>query len=79
MRFTTGGGALNAIFLGWPEGPVTIAALGTQAAGRIERATLLGGGKVAIRRTADGLILTLPPAPAGAMLPVVRLEGPGLV
>ena len=79
VRFTAGGGALNAIFLGWPEGPVTVKALGTQAGGRIERATLLGGGSVAMQRTAEGLTLTLPPAPEGAMLPVVRLEGPGLV
>lgn len=79
VRFTTGGGGLNAIFLGWPDAPVTIAALGTRAPGRIERATLLGGGSVTMQRTAEGLTLTLPPAPVGAMLPVVRLEGAGLV
>ncbi|UZK70292.1 alpha-L-fucosidase [Sphingomonas sp. S1-29] len=78
VRFTTAGGALNVILLGWPDGPVTIAALGTRAAGRIERATLLGGGEVAMRRSASGLMLTLPPRPAGGSLPVVRLEGSGL-
>ncbi len=79
VRFTTSAGGLNVILLGWPDRPVTIAALGTGKTGRIERATLLGGGTVTMRRGADGLTLTLPPAPAGAMLPVVRLEGAGLV
>ncbi len=78
VRFTTKDGALNAILLGWPTGPVTIRALGSKAAGRIERATLLGGGTVSMRRSADGLTLTLPPAPAGSMLPVIRLDGSGL-
>ncbi|WP_033921951.1 alpha-L-fucosidase [Sphingomonas sp. 37zxx] len=78
VRFTTGGGALNVILLGWPDTPVTIKALGTGAAGRIERATLLGGGEVALRRASDGLTLTLPPAADGALLPVIRLEGAGL-
>lgn len=78
VRFTVTGDALNVILLGWPDHPVTIAALGSRAPGRIERATLLGGGQVALQRGADGLTLTLPPAPSGAMLPVVRLDGVGL-
>ena len=78
VRFTTGDGGLNLILLGWPDRPVTVKALGSGFAGRIERATLLGGGAVRMRRTGDGLTLTLPPAPAGALLPVVRLEGEGL-
>lgn len=79
IRFTSGGGVLNVILLGWPDRPVTVRALRTGTPGRIERATLLGGGPIEMRRTDAGLSLTLPPAPPGALLPVVRLEGSALV
>ncbi|WP_347304639.1 alpha-L-fucosidase (plasmid) [Croceibacterium sp. TMG7-5b_MA50] len=81
VRFTVTGDTLNAVLLDWPGQPVRIAALGRTAlpAARIERATLTGGRPVPFRRTADALELDLPPAASGDMIPVVRLEGAGLV
>ena len=78
IRFTTKDGALFAAMLEWPDAPLRIASLGQQA-GQVAAARLLGGGPVPFRQDADGLVLTLPPRPAGAMVPVVRLDGPGLV
>lgn len=78
VRFTTKDGGLNIILLGWPDRPVTVKALGSGFDGRIDRAVLLGGGDVRMRRTAAGLTLELPPPPPGGMLPVVRLDGAGL-
>jgi len=77
VRYTVKGGALYAAFLVWPEGPVTLKALPADAA--IERMTLVGGGKVKFVRGAAGLTLTLPPAEKGAIVPVVRIDGRGIV
>jgi alpha-L-fucosidase len=81
VRFTTKEGALFAAFLKWPSVPVRIAALGGRALGsvRIERATLLGGGSVAVAQDDAALAMTLPPPHGAAIVPVVRLEGRGLV
>ncbi|MGN6270945.1 MAG: alpha-L-fucosidase [Sphingomonas sp.] len=81
VRFTTKEGALFAALLKWPSVPVRIAALGGRALGslRIERATLLGGGSVAVAQDDAALSMTLPPPHDGAIVPVVRLEGRGLV
>lgn len=78
VRFTTKEGALNVILLAWPDSPIMIKSLSTSAVGRIEKATLLGSGPIAMRHNTEGLMLSLPPAPPGAMLPVIRLDGNGL-
>ena len=75
VRFTVTAGALHAILLEWPETPVTVTVL---AGRRVDRATLADGRPVAVRPVAGGLELTLPGARAGEMVPVVRLDGPGL-
>ncbi len=81
VRFTTNKGALYALFLGWPQGDVTIEALGRNrfADGVVERVTLLGGGSMAHRRDARGLHLTMPANPGGGFVPVLKIEGRGLV
>ncbi|RIA45899.1 alpha-L-fucosidase [Hephaestia caeni] len=80
VRFTVKDGALCAILLAWPTGPVTIAALGRDAlpGATIEHVRLVGGGPLAIDRSDAGLRLALPPAGAGDVVPVVRIEGRGL-
>ena len=81
VRFTTKDGKLFMAMLRWPEGPVTVPALGTRAlpGATIERVRLVGGGPVAVERGEDGLKLSLPRAEAGAFVPVVAIEGRGLV
>ena len=75
IRFTTRAGNLYAIFLAPPSGTATIAAL-PPTAGRVERATLLGGGAIPFRQGDGGLTLEMP-ATTG-IAPAVRLEGHGL-
>jgi alpha-L-fucosidase len=76
VRFTTKGGTLFMAMLKWPDRPVAVPALrGT----RIARATLVGSGPVTMTAGAAGPSFTLPPAGAGDIVPVVALEGPGLV
>ena len=81
VRFTTNKGALYALFLGWPQGDVTVEALGRHrfAGGAVERVTLLGGAAIAHRRDARGLHLTMPVNPGGGFVPVLKIEGRGLV
>jgi alpha-L-fucosidase len=81
VRFTVKDGRLFMALLRWPEGPVTVAALGTRALpdATIERVTLVGGGAVAVERGEAGLRLALPRAKAGEFVPVVAIEGRGLV
>src|SRR3546814_15706323 len=81
VGFTTKHGALDADVLAWPNAPVTIAALGRSAMPdvRIERVRLIGGGPLAVDHDDAGLHLSLPPAGAGDIVPVVRIEGRGLV
>ncbi|SFN95840.1 alpha-L-fucosidase [Sphingomonas sp. OK281] len=81
VRFTTNKGALYALFLRWPRGDVTIEALGRNrfADGVVERVTLLGGGSVAHRRDPRGLRLTMPANPGNGFVPVLKIEGRGLV
>ena len=78
VRFTTGGGGLNAFLLDWPTGETMIRALGTQA-GVVERVSLIGGDVLRFTQGPDGLRFTLPPATAGAFVPGLRIEGRGLV
>jgi alpha-L-fucosidase len=81
VRFTVKNGTLFAALLRWPEGPVMLSSLASRAmpGARIERATLVGGGPVAFERDGSGLKLTLPRAGAGEVVPVIALEGVGLV
>jgi alpha-L-fucosidase len=80
IRFTTGGGALYALFLGWPSGTATIEALAVgRSAGTIERVALLGGGTLRHRRDAAGLHVEMPPARQDAFVPVLRIDGRGLI
>lgn len=81
VRFTTRSGALYAILLGWPQAETAIRSLGRNAlAGAvIERVDLLGGPKLRFQQGADALQLTLPPAQASALVPVLRIRGRGLV
>ena len=60
IRFTTKGDALYAIGLGWPEGTVTIASLGTEA-GQIETTSMLGSGApLTWSQDEDGLTVQMP-------------------
>jgi len=79
VRFTTNGGALYLLFLGWPSGTATVTSLARgRWQGAVERATLLGRGPVRHRQDAAGLHLDLPRKPDGGFVPVVRLDGRGL-
>ncbi len=81
VRFTVKNGVLHMAMLQWPTGPVRVPSLGSGAlkGGKIARATLLGGGPVEVRQEAEGATFTLPPAKPGQMVPVLRLDGEGLV
>jgi alpha-L-fucosidase len=80
IRFTTNKGALYAVFLGWPEGAATVGSLArTVNSGLVERVTLLGSGVVAHRQDAKGLHVTMPANTRGGFVPVLKLEGRGLV
>jgi alpha-L-fucosidase len=81
VRFTVKDGVLHMAMLRWPDMPVRVPSLGFTAlkGARIARVNLLGGGAATIRQNADAAILTLPHAPIGAFVPVVRLEGEGLI
>ena len=81
IRFTTKKGALYAILLGWPQGQSAIQSLGRNAiAGAVvERVDLLGGPKLQFWHEADALRLTLPAQRTGALTPVLRIRGRGLV
>ena len=80
VRFTAKGGTLYAILLGWPQGEIAIRSLGSEAMpdARIERMELLGGPRLAFRREADALRLTLPPQQSRIFIPVVRIRGRGM-
>ena len=75
VRYTRNGGRLYALFLKPPAGEVLLSAL-PPSAGRVERATLLGGGAVSFRQGDGGLRLELPQGLG--VVPAVRLEGQGL-
>jgi alpha-L-fucosidase len=80
VRFTVKDGVLHMMLLQWPTGPVRVPSLGLGALkdGIIARATLLGGGPVAVRQEADAATFTLPRAQPGQFVPVLRLDGAGL-
>ncbi|MDE2182195.1 MAG: alpha-L-fucosidase [Alphaproteobacteria bacterium] len=82
IRFTRKGDVLYAAVLGQPAAnAVTIASLAQGShlvGGTIERVTLLGAGPIAFTRDAAGLSATLPPAPKGVFVPVLKIEGNNL-
>lgn len=80
VRFTTKGGALYAILLGWPERETAIASLGTRALpdAAVERIDLIGGPELSFKRDGNALRLALPPAGKGAFVPALRIRGRGL-
>jgi alpha-L-fucosidase len=81
VRFTVKNGTLNMAMLQWPQGPVRVPSLGLGplSGARIARATLRGGGPVVVKQDVDAATFTLPRAQAGEFVPVLRLEGSGLV
>lgn len=80
VRFTSRDGTLYAIFLEWPEREHLVESLGRAALGdaRIDRIDLLGGPPLDFSQERDGLRITIPLAPSGAFVPVVRISGAGL-
>lgn len=81
VRFTTNKGALYAIMLLWPTGTARIASLGRRAlsGASIARADLVGGGKLAWKQDDEGLEISFPKPAPGQMVPVVKLQGAGLL
>lgn len=77
VRYMVKDGALFAAFLVWPESPVTLTQIPRAAV--VERVTLVGGGKAKFARSDAGLTVTLPPPEKGAVVPVVRIDGRGIV
>ncbi|MHC4985147.1 MAG: alpha-L-fucosidase [Planctomycetota bacterium] len=70
VRFTTDGDALNAILLNWPEGgglTLKLLASGENAAVVKSVSLLATGEALPFEQTADGLTITLPPDPPGAL------------
>lgn len=81
IRFTSGGGRLNAFFLDWPEGQSAIASLGRQAVGgaEIESIRMADGRPVTFRHEADALRLELPRPADEGFVPGIIIMGRGLV
>lgn len=80
IRFTTKAGALYALVLDQPRGPVVIKALAEGQPGRVERVELLGAsGPLQFERGPDGLSVRLPEGAPPAFTPVLKLNGAGLV
>ena len=81
VRFTVKNGVLHMVLLQWPTGPVRVPSLGAGAlkGAKIARATLLGGGRVEVRQDADSAVFRLPAGKPGQIVPVIRLDGRGLV
>src|SRR3546814_1286011 len=63
----------------WPKSTLRIASLGRRALGgaSIAKAEVVGGGKLAWKQEDDALVLTLPPAKPGQMVPVVHVTRAG--
>ncbi len=80
IRFTTKGGALYAIALGWPEdGKLVLKSLASTGSGKINKIALLGSkGKVTWNRTPEGLVVTLPAGKVSPYTFALRIEGTDL-
>lgn len=77
IRFTTKGGVLYALALGWPDdGKLVIKSLANTGSGKIRRVTLLGSkGKLIWNRTQEGLTVTLPAQRPSPYTCALRIEG----
>jgi len=81
IRFTTKGGALYAIALGWPaDGRLTVRSLAkTAEGGAVTGVSLLGhDGKVEWTQTAEGLVVTLPEKKVSPYTCGLKIAGTGL-
>ena len=83
IRFTTKGKTLYAIALGWPDdGKVVIKSLAKtddSSVNKIRRIGLLGyKGKLRFEQTAEGLIVTLPPAKLSDLTCSLKIKGSNL-
>jgi alpha-L-fucosidase len=80
IRFTTKGGLLYAIALGWPEdGKLTIKSLANTAQGQIKDISLLGSkAKLTWTQTSQGLVVTLPAQKLSPYTCGLRIKGTGL-
>ncbi|QDH71262.1 alpha-L-fucosidase [Marilutibacter alkalisoli] len=84
IRFTTKGGVLYAIALGWPRDGVmrihTLAEESALAPGAIERVEMLGSTEsLPFERNRRGLEVRLPEGLAGSMAVALKIRGNGLV
>ena len=61
IRFTTKGGALYAITLGWPQGEFTLHSVRAESGNADARVELLGHGAVPHRLNAENQIVISPP------------------
>jgi alpha-L-fucosidase len=80
IRFTTKGGTLYAIALGWPEdGKLLIKSLASTGSGKIRKVSLLGSkAKLTWDRTAEGLVVNLPPEKLSPYTCALRIQGTDL-
>jgi alpha-L-fucosidase len=80
IRFASKGGDLFAFFMEWPDREIAVTSLGGNvlSGARVERVELLGGGPVQFRQDGDALRVTLPANANGSIVPVVRVQGPGI-
>lgn len=78
VRFTQTPKAVYAITLAWPDtNEVTIRSMAEGSElypGKISRVDLLGFGRVGFRRTAAGLVVTLPARRVNTIAPVLRIR-----
>ncbi|MGM9486454.1 alpha-L-fucosidase [Ideonella sp. YS5] len=84
IRFTTKGGALHAIALGWPQdGVMRVSSLAQDSAfapGSIDRVEVVGAaGSLPFQRTRKGLEVRVPEGLAGSPAIALKLFGRGLV
>jgi len=79
IRFTTKGGMLYAIALGWPaDGKLLVKSL-AEPAGKVTGVALLGSkAKLNWKQTADGLVVTLPSEKVSEFTAALRITGKNL-
>jgi len=79
IRFTTKGGALYAIALGWPaDGKLVVKSL-AKPAGKVTSIQLLGSGaKLQWAQTDEGLVVTLPPVKVSEFTAALKITGKNL-
>ncbi len=78
IRFTQTKKHLYAVALAWPEDNTmrikSLASKSVHFRGAITGVELLGYGKVPFKRTAEGLVVSLPENTAGSVAPVIRIR-----